>query len=587
MNAWSYMWHLFRFSPWLYIASSVLSIVYSALPLAIGLIMRAFFNALTGEAEAGLDPWTLVVLYLATTVGIQVSTQTYTAVDVYFYGVMATLLRKNIMQCNLKDPGPRTHHSPGEIINRFEDDVNEFVEPLWNSIGLAGHVASAVIALGVMTSINPLITAVAFVPMAVAITLTNRLGTRIQKYHQASREATGRVTGYVGEILGGVQAINVAGTERSVIHRLDVLSDTRRRAVVKDRVFTHALLSMNSTATSLAMGVVLILSSRLMRSGSFTVGDLALFVSYIAAGGFSLSGLTGWLGRMIAEYRQAGVSLRRLFEITPEGSREKLFDHGPVYLRGTFPDVPYDAKTEQHTLKTLEVDGLSCRHADSGRGVQDLDLYIEKGSFTVITGRVGSGKTTVLKALLGLVPREAGEIRWNGELVENPASFLVPPRCAYTSQVPRLFSDTLKDNVLMGLPEDRVDLDGALHSAVMEQDVEQLENGLGTLVGPRGVRLSGGQVQRTAAARMFVRDPELLVFDDLSSALDVETESKLWSRLSERGDATCLVVSHRRNALRLADHIIVLKDGKVEAKGRLNELLETCAEMQRLWKGDV
>ena len=94
-------------------------------------------------------------------------------------------------------------------------------------------------------------------------------------------------------------------------------------------------------------------------------------------------------------------------------------------------------------------------------------------------------------------------------------------------------------------------------------------------------------MQRTAAARMFVRDPELLVFDDVSSALDVETEQELWQRVSELNEATCLVVSHRRAAYRRADHIIVLKDGKVESEGTLQELLQTSEEMQRLWSGDL
>jgi ATP-binding cassette subfamily B protein len=205
----------------------------------------------------------------------------------------------------------------------------------------------------------------------------------------------------------------------------------------------------------------------------------------------------------------------------------------------------------------------------------------------VITGRIGAGKTTLLRVLLGLLPNEAGQIRWNGQIVQDPASWFVPPRCAYTPQVPHLFSETLRDNILLGLPEGKVDLPAALRAAILERDVAELENGLDTPIGPRGVKLSGGQVQRTAAARMFVRDPELLVFDDLSSALDVETERALWERLFERRDVTCLVVSHRRAALRHADHIIVLKDGGIEAEGKLEDLLGTCAEMQRLWAGDL
>ena len=143
------------------------------------------------------------------------------------------------------------------------------------------------------------------------------------------------------------------------------------------------------------------------------------------------------------------------------------------------------------------------------------------------------------------------------------------------------------ENIQLGLETRPGALDEAARLAVLEPDIATLRHGLDTLVGPRGVRLSGGQVQRTAAARMFVREPDLLIFDDLSSALDAETEQQLWERLFELPDTTSLVVSHRRAAYRRADQIVVLGAGRVVARGRLDELLETSAEMTRLWHGDL
>jgi ATP-binding cassette subfamily B protein len=354
------------------------------------------------------------------------------------------------------------------------------------------------------------------------------------------------------------------------------------------------------------------MASQAMSRGTFTLGDFALFVAYLWE---VTEGLT-FVGNMLAVQKQTDVSVHRMArqienvrrrdesdfagqamggvkqaQVANPLAYEKLLAATPIYLDGDFPPLPYQAQQAGDHLRLLTAQQLTYRHPTTGRGIFDIDLHLAHGSFTVVTGRIGSGKSTLLRVLLGLLPLDSGAVYWNGQMVEERADFFVPPLAAYTGQVPRLFSDTLRNNILLGMPEAAADLDGAIYGAVMEKDLAALEAGMETMVGPRGVRLSGGQIQRAAAARMLVRRPALYVFDDLSSALDVETERILWERLfaqagGQNGNApTCLVVSHRRAALRRADHIIVLKDGRVEDEGSLDALLGRCTEMQQLWEG--
>jgi ATP-binding cassette subfamily B protein len=211
----------------------------------------------------------------------------------------------------------------------------------------------------------------------------------------------------------------------------------------------------------------------------------------------------------------------------------------------------------------------------SHHGIHDVSFALAGDSFTVVTGPVGSGKTTLLRVLLGLLPDHGGVVRWNTKVVMDRGHYLVPPRVAYTAQVPRLFSEPIADNVLLGQRDDGR-LERALWSAVLDDDLTDMEDGSATVIGPRGVRLSGGQVQRVAAARMLAQEAELLVFDDLSSALDVDTEHQLWERLLDGGRRpTCLVVSHRPAVIRRADQVLVLDDGRVVAAGTYREVRTT------------
>lgn len=577
------IWTLARYRPWLYLLNFVVWTAFYTLPLASGLIIKAFFDTLSGDQTAGLGVWTLIALLAGANVArVLVLLSGMIVFSDFWYSIEA-LLRKNMLSWIVEGPGPRDlRGSAGEAVSTFRDDVQHALEYLDGWLDLTGEAVFTTVALAVMMSIDPVITLVAALPLLAIVAVANMLTSRLKRYRQAAREATSRVTGFIGELFGGVQAIKVASAETHAIGYFGDLSEKRRKAALIDSLLTQLLDSFNMNTVSIATGLVLILAARSMQAGDFTVGDFALFVSYLGG----VASAPRWIGRMVARFKQTGVSVDRMQKMVEGAPYGSLVKYGPIYVHNDPPPPPYTHKTEAHELRELEVSGLTFRYPGSGKGIEDVSFRLRRGSFTVVTGRIGAGKTTLLKVLLGILQRDAGIIAWNGQNVEDPSTFMVPPRSAYTPQVPRLFSETLRDNILMGLPEECVNIDGAIHLAVMERDLEGMDQGLDTLVGPKGVRLSGGQIQRAAAARMFVRDAELLLFDDLSSALDVDTERQLWQRLFDWREATCLVVSHRQAALRRADNIMVLKDGKVEAQGTLQELLLTNEEMKRLWHGD-
>jgi ATP-binding cassette subfamily B protein len=574
---------LIAYRPLSFLVRSSLELLRRSDPLVHMLLARAFWDTLQGRPVTGLSlPGVTVLTAVLGLTGIGIGLLRVAAGHLLGFRVSG-LLRRNVLVRILERPGARAlPGSVGEALSTMDDDVWDLEGVSGLPLDLITDLAFFAGGLGLLLWVDVEVTLLVFIPVLLIAALAHVGKWRLEHARVQSREAAARFTGGLGEILASVQAVQVANAEEGVIAHLGRLGDLRQRTALRDQLLQESWGALFQIADAVGTGLVLLVAAGKMRSGAFTVGDLALYAIFLdEINEFLVYGGSKWVS-----YRLARVALARLMALLQGAPPERLVEHHRLPLRGPEPAMPSPPRhvAAHDPLQTLRVAGVTLRHPESRRGIEDVSFTLRRGTLTAIVGRIGAGKSTLLRTLLGLLPLGDGEIYWNGERVEDPAAFFAPPRAAYTPQVPTLLSGTLRENILLGWQDRPEDLSRALRSAVLERDVAGFPEGLDTTIGVRGMKLSGGQAQRTAAARMFVRQPELLVLDDISSALDVETEQVLWERVFKSEPApTCLVVSHRRAVLERAEQILLLEDGRISARGTLAELLGTSAEMRRLY----
>ncbi len=559
-GVWSLAWRVAQHRPKEFWLGWLLFVVFFTMPAITGYLLARGYGALERGDSTETIWWAAAIAVSETLRMVSIHHGALIWTRVWLH--MQTLLRANMLSAQMASGGVHAGQpvgSAGSAVTHFRDDTEDVANLVDGIVDISGGLVFTVIAGFVLGAADASAAIVLIFPLFAVALVTRVLDTRIKEFRAADREATERVTGLLGDIMAAATTVKVNAAAEPMLARLRVLVDRRRHTAVRDRVLDEGVMAFSQGAADVGLGLVLLVSAGAIASGAFDLATLALFTAYLGW----LSFLPRMIGRVLARRKQAGVAFARMGALVAEA------DAGNTVRPRTLPIDPRDQRVRPAVirparvpLERLDVDGLTVSYG-ARPVLHDVSFSVRRGEFVVITGQVGAGKSTLLRSLLGLAWQAdvGGSVCWNGTEIDDRSAFLVPPNAAFLSQVPQLISDSVADNVTLG-PADADALDRAFELAAIGDDIAEMPDGAATLIGPRGLRLSGGQRQRLATARALVHRPELVVLDDLSSALDVETEVQLWTNLADAA-MTVIAVSHRAVAFDRADQVLRLDAGRL------------------------
>jgi len=463
-------------------------------------------------------------------------------------------------------------HQTGRLLSRAIDDV-QVVENNFASIltEWARFLGIIVINISLMFYISPKLACFALVTVPFYAYAYNVLGGKIRTLSKNYRKSYGALYGLVRDRLANPRVIKGFGQEKRELvnfyRRAVGLFRYSRRIVVLNNVLAMicTCISVVMTAITLGYGVVL------LQRGELTLGYLLFF--YTVANGLFTP--VASLSQLMASMQSLRVSCERILEVLNEPVR--ISDHPRAVELSRFKD----AITFENV--TLEYEG-SERPA-----VDDINLTVPKGARVCLMGSSGAGKSTLGMLLLRLYDADKGTIRIDGIDLRKIKIGSLRRRISYVPQEPLLFSGTLASNILYGDPgAGRKQMIAAAKAAEIHEFIADLPDGYDTLIGENGLRLSGGQKQRISLARALLTDPDILVLDDCTSALDAETEAKIQQTLKNAlADKTVIIISHRVSVASNADVVVVLDRGKIVEQGTHQELLDRQGQYWNLIKDQL
>ena len=487
----------------------------------------------------------------------------------------------------------------GEIMSRVKDDVDK----LQGAFGFIGMMflqvcIHTVMILWCMWQISPFLTIFPLIALPLCATIAIVMERKLDKVYEEISDEDAEMNTVAEENLTGVRVVKAFAREKFEIGKFLKHNKKYYDLNMKQSKVWIKYNPIMQMMTKLLIVVALLLGGLKVINGEMTLGALGAFLEYCANAVWPME-MLGWLSNELAA---AFASKKKLDKIYAETAKikdpEELSDKVAEMLTGRKSDDKKDLAAVDNGVEKIsaeagkdneigsdrfsgfEFDNIEFRNVDfsidNKKILDNVSFKLEKGKTLGIMGATGSGKTTIINMLLRFYDPDKGRILLNGIDIRELPLAVVRRNASVVMQDVFLFSDTIEENIRLGNKDSITDEDisEALKRACAAGFVEKLEDGTGTVIGERGVGLSGGQKQRLSMARAFAKHAPVLVLDDSTSALDMETEHEVQANISEFKNSTKIVIAHRISAVRHADEIIVLEDGKICEKGDHDELLE-------------
>ena len=458
----------------------------------------------------------------------------------------------------------------GDVVSRLTSDVENLRMLLGPG---AMYVFSALVmvpgSLLVLARISPGITLGMMVPLSLVVWTMKAMTPRLHRLSTRVQESTADISHLAQENFGGARVVKGYGIAAHENERFAAASGANRQHQIELGRARGLMNSLIHLSYDLSFLPILLIGGWAMIDASLPVGDLFKFIDL----GFKVFWPVIALGWIMGLYPRALASAERVQAILEDD---------------TMIPEQAEAPEPERIEGALSLTGVGFTYEGAAEAaLADIDVEVPAGTVLGVVGPTGSGKSTLLH-LLGRLFEPEGDLRLDGVHVRDLPLKTLRGALGYVPQDSFLFSETYRANIEFGAdhpPLEERELWRLIELAAMEREVKELPEGLEQLIGERGVTLSGGQRQRSCIARALAKDPRVLVLDDALSAVDTQTEARLFRNLREAGRGRTVIVSaHRLATVREAEQILVLEGGRVTARGNHSELLELSAWYRSTWE---